>query len=369
MIKSAGRFRILQLFFAPLLACSNLIGAEDEPMVKVTVKPEPAYIERRDGAQSVNFDFALENLSASPLVLSRIEVSASDKSDKLIARKFLDGNGSSPNILTIPNREIPSHGAVLVFNPFPQFDQRMVLASLRYDFTFRGKGDKPVTTEAQLTVRPINYNTKTGLILPLQKRLMVYDGHDFYAHHRRFDLLNPFLQQAGFSANCMRYAYDLCLVNDKGEMNNGPESKNESWYGFGADIHAPGDGKIAALFDGMPDNRNFNEKDLATRPLVIFGNYVVIDHLNGEFSLLAHARQGSVRPKIGQAVKQGEVIAQVGASGSANFPHLHYELQTGLDVKSEGLPSYFRSFRRVLGEHSVDVPLGQIDTGDIIESQ
>jgi hypothetical protein len=32
------------------------------------------------------------------------------------------------------------------------------------------------------------------------------------------------------------------------------------------------------------------------------------------------------------------------------------------------LPSYFRNFRRVLGSTTMDVPQGQIDSGDIIEA-
>jgi murein DD-endopeptidase MepM/ murein hydrolase activator NlpD len=96
---------------------------------------------------------------------------------------------------------------------------------------------------------------------------------------------------------------------------------------------------------------------------------VIIDHLNGEYSLFAHLKQGSIRVKIGQQLKQGEIIGQMGASGDSLFPHLHYELRTGVGAKEvEGLPSYFTKFRRLLDSGSVVVKKGQVDTGDIVKS-
>jgi len=68
-------------------------------------------------------------------------------------------------------------------------------------------------------------------------------------------------------------------------------------------------------------------------------------------------------------VRQGQPIGQIGFAGDAFIPHLHYMLMNGPDIlKAEGLPSYFRNFRRVLGSTTMDVPQGQIDSGDIIET-
>jgi murein DD-endopeptidase MepM/ murein hydrolase activator NlpD len=76
-----------------------------------------------------------------------------------------------------------------------------------------------------------------------------------------------------------------------------------------------------------------------------------------------------VRVKPGDHVKQGEVIAAVGVSGSAEEPHLHYELRNGPGLNVEGLPSYFTQFSRLLGSHSITVNRGRIDTGDIVITQ
>ena len=45
--------------------------------------------------------------------------------------------------------------------------------------------------------------------------------------------------------------------------------------------------------------------------MVIFGNYLVIDHGNGEFSHLGHLKPGSVKVAIGDKVRAGQQIAQV----------------------------------------------------------
>jgi murein DD-endopeptidase MepM/ murein hydrolase activator NlpD len=123
------------------------------------------------------------------------------------------------------------------------------------------------------------------------------------------------------------------------------------------------------VHDGEPDNRSYNPAQFAVRETASGGNYVIIDHLNGEYSWFGHLKQGSVKVKVGQQVRQGEVIAQMGASGDSLFPHLHYELRNGIGARAvEGLPSYFNNFRRLLGSRAVVVRKGQVDTGDIVES-
>ena len=95
---------------------------------------------------------------------------------------------------------------------------------------------------------------------------------------------------------------------------------------------------------------------------------MVLDHGNGEFSYFAHMRPGSLRVKKGDHVQQGQQIGEIGFAGDAFIPHLHYMLIDTPDIlRAEGLPSYFRTFRRVLGTSLIEVQRGQIDSGDIVE--
>lgn len=54
------------------------------------------------------------------------------------------------------------------------------------------------------------------------------------------------------------------------------------------------------------------------------GNLVVIEHGMGYSSFYGHNRQVNV--KIGQKVKRGDIISNIGSTGSSTGPHVHYEV-------------------------------------------
>jgi hypothetical protein len=223
------------------------------------------------------------------------------------------------------------------------------------------------------TVRPAAFQPRTELVLPLAGRVLVWDGHDFYAHHRRWDYTHAGLRGFGICcANPGRYAHDFVAVDSAGAMHSGDGSRNEHYFGWGAPVLAPGAGTVAAAWSDQPDNQGsedlFDPATLRDRPLSLYGNYVVIDHGGGEFSLLAHLRRGSVSVKPGDRVARGQPVERVGSSGSSMFPHLHYELRSGAELNVEGLPAYFRGFRRLLGSRSAEVRVGPVDSGDFLQS-
>ncbi len=166
----------------------------------------------------------------------------------------------------------------------------------------------------------------------------------------------------------------FCVVNNDGDLYKDDKSINENWYGFGVSVYSPASGKVVDLIDSMPDNipgkSEFDYEQVFENPNSMAGNYIVIDHHNGEYSMLAHFKQGSLKVKEGDEIKQGQLIGQMGFSGAtAWWVHIHYELRNGKDWwTSEGLPSYFSDFNRILGNITKVVKIGQIDTGDIVET-
>ena len=58
-----------------------------------------------------------------------------------------------------------------------------------------------------------------------------------------------------------------------------------------------------------------------------YGNYVFVEHPDGQVTIYAHLRQGSVRVAEGQEVACGQVVGQVGSSGYSTGPHLHFEVK------------------------------------------
>lgn len=363
----------MRVFLFALVAFLSPARAEADA-VRVTVRPQQVYIERASSGQLLNFDFLLENLTASKLRLSAIRVYVFDRGGRLVLKRLLDEHGLSPGIETIPKTELAGHGSLYLFNPFHSFDAALDIKTLKYEFLFAADDGPRLKAEAVMT--PVEYRTKTNMSLPLKGRVVVENGHDFYSPHRRIDLTHPLAQMVGLKTNSARYADDLTIANEQGELHRGDGNRLEDWFGYGATIYSPGAGRIVTLLGEIPDNtfeggRVVFSKTLSPdKPGGIFGNFLVIDHGNGEYSLFAHLKQGSFLVRPGEVVRQGQPLARIGFSGNTDFVHTHFQLQNSADpATAEGLPAYFRSFRRVLGSRIMKVKIGPLEAGEHIERQ
>lgn len=66
---------------------------------------------------------------------------------------------------------------------------------------------------------------------------------------------------------------------------------------------------------------------------------------NGRHAIYEHLRPGSVRVAVGQRVRRGDVIGEVGFSGSGSWPHLHFHLADAPSLLGgEGLRFVFDRF-------------------------
>ncbi|MBP6945024.1 M23 family metallopeptidase [Patescibacteria group bacterium] len=54
------------------------------------------------------------------------------------------------------------------------------------------------------------------------------------------------------------------------------------------------------------------------------GNYIEILHANNEVSEYEHLKCGSAKVRVGDNVKAGQMIAEVGNTGWSECPHLHF---------------------------------------------
>ncbi|URQ76295.1 MAG: M23 family metallopeptidase [Candidatus Ochrobactrum gambitense] len=88
----------------------------------------------------------------------------------------------------------------------------------------------------------------------------------------------------------------------------------------GVDYDAPIGSPIVAAGDGVVEVIS-SEKG--------YGKYVRIRHQGGYSTTYAHLSSAKSGLRIGQHVKQGEVIAYVGSTGYSTGPHLYYELKVG----------------------------------------
>ncbi len=76
-----------------------------------------------------------------------------------------------------------------------------------------------------------------------------------------------------------------------------------------------------------------------------FGNYISIDHGNGEFSHYAHLASGTFVVKNGQRVEQGQALAIAGNSGytlgEGGGYHVHVSVTRALPISSASVPFQF----------------------------
>jgi len=204
------------------------------------------------------------------------------------------------------------------------------------------------TMSSEVRTRLITYEPKTELILPFRGAWYAIHAYDMLSSHR-------------FSLS-QRFAVDFLKVDVHGRTFRGDGLRHEDYYAFGQPILAPGDGVVIDMANDVDENvpkKPPSEEDFRDNPYRALGNFVLIDHENSEYSLLAHLRKGSVRVRRGERVKRGQLIAECGYSGNATEPGLHYHLMAGPDpFTSPGLPCIFTRFEsRVLNTKVLKGPI------------
>lgn len=92
--------------------------------------------------------------------------------------------------------------------------------------------------------------------------------------------------------------------------------KNTILFHKGIDIEAQSGAPIKAAYDGEVIEADKEET---------YGNYIKLKHIDGLTTLYAHCSKLLISK--GQKVKKGDVIAEVGCTGAAEGPHLHFEVR------------------------------------------
>ena len=95
---------------------------------------------------------------------------------------------------------------------------------------------------------------------------------------------------------------------------------------YGIDFHAPEGTPVKAMMDGIVT--------LSENDMYFTGGTIIFDHGHGISTLYMHMKDINV--KVGQRVKQGQIVGTLGQSGRATGPHLDIRLNW-FDVKLDPL--------------------------------
>lgn len=69
-----------------------------------------------------------------------------------------------------------------------------------------------------------------------------------------------------------------------------------------------------------------------------YGNYVLLKHDNGYFTIYAHLAYGYTKVQYGQKVSKGQVLGYMGNTGHSFGGHLHFEVRTANGTKIDPEP-------------------------------
>lgn len=155
-----------------------------------------------------------------------------------------------------------------------------------------------------------------------------------------------------------RFAIDFIRVDGDGRVADGDADLVRNAFGHGEEALAVADATVVATRNDYPETERISGN--GRHPLSDgSGNYVVLDLGDGRHAFYEHLRPGSVRVAPGQRVRQGDVIGEVGLSGSGSKVHLHFHVADGPSLLgAEGLPFALTGFSAI-GAYRDITELGQ----------
>jgi hypothetical protein len=248
------------------------------------------------------------------------------------------------NIMASERANLAGVGRANIFLWVPV--SRPAPTSVRHRLTLQ-RGDSAAFTLSG-TVTPVAQQA-VRIRAPLRGEWLAGNGPSNMSGHRRTALaLN------GVLAIGQRFAIDFLQVDSLGRTFVGDSTDNKSYFAYGKEIFSVADGIVVATKDSIPENRPRSPVARAV-PITletVGGNHIVVDLGGGQYAFYAHVQPGTLRVRVGDRVKRGQVIALLGNSGNSTEPHLHFHVVDAIGagtstLGAEGIPYELPSFELV----------------------
>lgn len=327
----------------------------DAPIDVVAVSPPAAL--RADDRTHLVYELNVTNFGSHDVSLRRIEVEApAAQGQPAVPLAQLEGPTLAAAVGHSATSSIDIGGGLhIVVYLWVTLPKDAVPPSLDHRITVR-VGDKDMSV-ANVRV-PVRGGAPVVIAPPLRGRWWVAaNGPSSTSNHRR--ALIPIGGRAHIS---QRFAIDWVKIDESGETFHGAREKNDSYYAYGAEALAVADGVVTEAKDGIAENvPGSTPKDVVLE--TIAGNHVIVDVGGGRFAFWAHFKPGSLRVKVGDRVKRGQVLGLVGNSGNSTEPHLHFHVSDASSpLGSEGLPYVFDTFQLRTPDKSATARTKQLPT-------
>jgi hypothetical protein len=151
---------------------------------------------------------------------------------------------------------------------------------------------------------------------------------------------------AGQAHIAQRFAIDWVRLREDGGTFTGDPKDNKNYRCYGVEALAVADAVVIAVKDGIPENvPGLNSRAVPITLETVGGNHVILDLGQGRYAFYAHLQPGSLRVKVGDKVRRGQVVGLVGNSGNSTEPHLHFHItDANSPLGSDGLPYVLPAF-------------------------
>jgi len=281
------------------------------------------------GKTNLVYEVHVTNFTGAELLLSRLDIV--DGATTLMSYEGADLTGilMQPRQNVTDARSIPAGGRAIAFVWVALDSGRAIPKSLRSRISVGGQSlegpDVLVATAKPIVVGP-----------PLRGADWVaLNGPSNTSGHRR-----ALVPLGGRPEIAQRFAIDWAKVGASGKTFDGDAKNNASYFAYGSDILSVGDGVVTSIKDGIPQNvPGVTSRAVPITIETVGGNYVIVDMGGGRYAFYAHMQPGTLRVKVGDRVRRGQVLGLLGNSGNSTEPHLHFHIgNANAPLASEGLP-------------------------------
>ena len=304
--------------------------------IAVPAPPSPVAI---DGHQWLIYELHLTNFSSEQLRLLKIEVwdengaAGSFEGDELAQRLSLAAV-SRANVQPVR----PGERAIVYLEIQASTQRPPRVLRHRVRFATDGRQEAAEVSGGEVTVSARS-NVALGPPLRGGPWTAVYAWEWPRGHRRVFYTIDGRARLPG------RFAIDWVMRDKEGNSARGDADVVKNSLGYGADVLAVANARVAAVRDGIAEALRVSANPKHSLDEAA-GNYVALDIGGGRFAIYEHLKPGSIRVAPGDHVRRGQVLASLGFSGDSTEPHLHFHVaDSPSPLSGEGLPFEFERFR------------------------
>lgn len=356
--------------------------------INVEVMNQPMPVKATDGKWHLSYTLLITNFSFSDLTL--VSASVSDKQKNRILTTYSNKELNeyyryrtlvpTPPRSTMPDNKFPnelSSGRTAVLFFWLKMDSLTdIPQQLSHSLIFKDNElikilkDSIYDIDSNMVFR--NYvvdisKKKAVVIAPPVKSDNWYcaNAPAYNTNHQYLTIRNGKMRIA------QRFAVDFKKVDKDSNALPSPfpdTISNKMFYGYGERVYAVAEGIIVDIKDTIPENIPQVNGDIIPavpiRDETVSGNRITLKIKEGCYAFYAHLQPGSIKVKVGDRVRKGQLLGLLGNSGNAVGPHLHFHIGDSNSLNgSEGIPFVFESFILNKKIHANEIPVN----GDIVD--